>query len=151
MEKNRVNVPGALTTSVAAGSAFLLTTWLDSTLSRHPYNDLKLVGQMFTTKSPLWQIQGLVGHYSFSAVMLLVYASWAYNRLPGPPWLRGVLFVQIENSLLYPVAPILDKFHAGVRHAQLPPLLNWKTFFGQMLRHVVYGFVLGALYRPNKG
>jgi hypothetical protein len=38
-----------------------------------------------------------------------------------------------------------------MRRGQLPPLLNWKTFWGQMLRHVAFGAVLGLLYKPKKG
>ena len=149
MGKSDVNVKRALLAGIAAGTAYLGATWADSKLSSHPFNDLKLVGQPFTTKSPDWLIQGLAGHYGFSAIVSLAYASWAYNWLPGPGWLKGLLFLQLENTVLYPGAAILDPFHAGIQGGQLAPLLNWKTFKGQVVRHVAFGIVLGALYKPG--
>lgn len=146
MKNNHVDVERALVAGGAAATAFLATTYLDSKLSSHPYNDVKLVGQMLTTKSPFWQLQGVAGHYSFASVMALIYARYAYKRLPGPGWLRGLLFLQIENNSLYVLAPLLDRFHAGKKAGQLPPLMNLKTYMGQALRHVVFGMVLGAVY-----
>lgn len=146
MKNEPVDAKRAVFAGGAAATAFLATTYLDSKLSSHPYNDLKLVGQMFTTKSPLWQIQGLAGHYGFATVMALLYARYAYRLLPGPGWLRGLLFMQIENNALYVLAPLLDKIHAGEKAGQLPPLANLKTYLGQTLRHVSFGLILGAIY-----
>jgi hypothetical protein len=145
--KIRVDVPRALMAGMAAGTAYLATMWADNMLSRHKFNDIKLVGQIFTTRSPFWQIQGLVGHYGFSGVMALVYASQAYKRLPGPGWFRGFLFLQIENSVLYLLAPLMDPRHAGVKSGQIPRVWKWKTFWGQVVRHIAFGLTLGALYR----
>jgi len=144
---SNINLPRALLAGMAAGTAYLAAMWADNKLSRPKFNDIKLVGQVFTTKSPFWQIQGLVGHYSFSSVIALVYASQAYNRLPGPGWLRGLIFLQIENSTLYLLAPLMDPHHAGVKSGQVPPVWKWKSFWGQVVRHIAFGVTLGALYR----
>lgn len=146
LKNEPVDVEKAIFAGGAAATAFLATTYLDSKLSSHPYNDLKLVGQMFTTRSPFWQIQGLAGHYSFAVVMSLVYARYARRLLPGPGWLRGLLFMQIENNSLYLLAPLLDRVHTGQKRDQIQPLMNLKTYMGQTLRHVVFGLVLGAIY-----
>jgi hypothetical protein len=144
-----MNTPRAIASGLAAGSAYLATAWADSKLSSHPYNDLKLVGQMVTTRSPYWQIQGLAGHFGFSVVMSLLYARHFYKKLPGPPVVRGITFLQLENTLLYPVAPLLDSFHAGVGAREIPPLLSKKSFQGQVLRHIAFGAALGLLYREK--
>lgn len=141
-----VDIAHAVRAGSVAGTAFLATTLLDSKLSNHPYNDLKLVGQMFTIKSPLWQIQGLLGHYAFAITMAVVYDRYARRMLPGPLWLKGVLFMQIENNVLYVLSPLVDKVHAGEREGTLPPLMNRKTYLGQALRHVSFGAALGAMY-----
>ena len=120
---------------MAAGSAYLAATWADSKLSSHPFNDLKLIGQMVTTRSPWWQMQGLAGHYCFSVVMALLYARYGRAVLPGSGWLRGVLFLMLENTVLYPVGVPVDRYHAGVRAGELAPMMTWKTFRGQVLRH----------------
>jgi hypothetical protein len=150
VKDEHVDVQRAVGAGLAAGTAFLATTYLDSKLSSHPYNDLKLVGQVFTTRSPAWQIQGVVGHYGFSIFMALLYARYAYRLLPGPGWLKGLLFLMIENNGLYPLAPLLDRIHAGRRKGELPPLTSLKSFAGQTWRHVAFGLVLGALYRNVK-
>ncbi len=148
-KKSNVDVPRALFAGVAAGTAYLAAMVVDNIFSRHKFNDIKLVGQVFTTKSPFWQIQGLVGHYSFSGVMGLVYASQVYQRLPGPGWLRGLIFLQIENSTLYLLAPLMDPHHAGVKSGQVPPVWKWESFWGQAVRHLAFGVTLGAVYRDQ--
>jgi len=151
MTKNtQLDIPRALLSGAAAGTAYLAAMWADNKISSHKFNDIKLVGQIFTTRSPFWQIQGLVGHYGFSGVMALLYATQAYHRLPGPGWLRGLIFLQIENTILYPLAIPMDPRHAGVQSGQLPPVWNWKSFWGQVVRHVAFGVALGALYRDKK-
>ena len=150
MKAESVDVPRAVAAGLSAGSAYLAAVWADSTLSSHPFNDLKLVGQMVTTRSPWWQLQGLAGHYGFSVVMALLYARYARAALPGPGWLKGVLFLMLENKVLYPAGLLIDRYHAGVRAGELPRMLTWKTFWGQVVRHIAFGAVLGLLYRPKK-
>jgi hypothetical protein len=128
---------------LVAGTAYLVAMWLDNKLSSWQFNDLKLVGQIFTTRSPIWQAQGLAGHYCFSVLMALFYTRYACERLPGPGWLRGITFLMIENTVLYPLALPADKLHAGIRAGQLPPLLHSKTFLGQVVRHIAFGVALG--------
>src|SRR5687767_9033156 len=111
---DKVNVKRVAVSGLAAGLAYLATTWADSKLSSHPFNDLKLIGQMFTTKPPLWIVLGTAGHFGFSLLVALVYARYFYKRLPGPLVLKGVTFLQIENTLLYPAAIIVDRVHAGI-------------------------------------
>ncbi len=130
---------------IAAGSAFLAAMWLDNKLSSWRFNDIKLVGQMFTTRTPLWQIQGVAGHYAFSTMMAFVYVRYARQRLPGPSWLRGILFLMAENTVLYPAGLIVDRIHAGMKSGQLALLLDRKTFFGQITRHVAFGIALGLV------
>ncbi len=149
MEKREIDIRSAAIAGLSAGTAYLGAMCADNKLSSHQFNDLKLVGQVFTTKSPLWIIQGVIIHYGFSLLVAVAYAGWAYRRLPGPRWLKGLLFLQIENTALYPLAAIMDKFHAGVREGQLPPIMKWKSYWGQLLRHVAFGVVLGMVYRAR--
>ena len=144
------NLKSAIPGGLAAGTAYLGAMWLDNKLSSWQFNDLKLVGQMFTTCSPFWQLQGLAGHYGFSVLMALAYARYAQHRLPGPGWLRGVLFLLFENVALYPAGLIVDRMHAGMKAGHLPPLLHPKTFAGQILRHIAFGTALGVICRNEK-
>lgn len=139
------DIQAAIPIGVASGTAYLGAMWLDNKLSSWDFDDLKLVGQLFTTRSPLWQLQALTGHYGFSVAMSTLYIRYARKRLPGPAWLRGVIFIMMENTLLYPAAKVIDKMHAGMKAGQLPPLLNKKSFLGQITRHIAFGIVLGLL------
>lgn len=139
-----------VTTGLVAGGAFLGAMWLDNKLSSWQFNDLKLVGQVFTTRSPVWQLQGLLGHFGFSVVMAFLYARYVRARLPGPGWLRGIIFLQLENGVLYPATIVADKVHAGIKSGQLPPMINMKTFKGQVVRHIAFGATLGLLLGRGK-
>lgn len=149
--KSEVESPQAIVMAgLAAGSAFLGAMWLDNKLSSWKFNDLKLVGQVFTTRSPIWQVQGVAGHFGFSVVMAFLYARYVYPRLSGPGWLRGVIFLQIENAILYPATVAADKVHAGIKSGQVPPMINMKTFKGQIVRHIAFGATLGLLLGRGK-
>jgi hypothetical protein len=87
----------------------------------------------------------VVGHYGFSVIMASVYLRYARQRLPGPGWVRGILFLLMENVVLYPLGLITDRTHAGVRARQLAPVTNRKTFCGQLTRHAAFGLVLGLV------
>jgi hypothetical protein len=150
LAKSEIDVTRALLASILAGNAYLGAMWLDNELSSHPFNDLKLTGQILTTKSPAWEIMGVANHFSFAVVVSMIYARWAYSRLPGPGWLKGLLFLQLENALLYPGAALLEPRHAGMKSGQVPTLFSWKSWWGQVLRHVAFGIVLGLVYRPKK-
>ena len=136
----------AVVAGLAAGTAYLAAMWADNRLSSQRFNDLKLVGQVFTTRAPAWVIQGLLVHYGFSVVIALLYASWGVRRMPGPPWFKGVVFLQLENAILYPGAALVMPIHAGVKSGQVPSLFERKVIQGQLLRHVAFGLALGAIY-----
>lgn len=147
MKRAELDAPRALLASIVAGSAYLGAMWVDNRLSSHPFNDLKLTGQVWTTQSPTWEIVGVANHFCFSIAMSMLYAAWGYSHLPGPRWLRGVLFLQLENILLYPLAGLLEQAHAGVKSGQVPTLFSRKSFAGQVVRHLAYGLALGGTYK----
>ena len=147
-QSGKVDAHRAVSAGLAAGSAYLAAMWLDNRLSSQQFNDLKLVGQFFTIRSPWWIAQGLAGHYIFSVIMAFVYARFVYTRLPLPPPLKGIVFLNIENAVLYPLGPVVDRVHADIRSGQLPSMFTMKTFLGQVVRHIAFGAILGLLYRP---
>ncbi len=69
--------------------------------------------------------------------------------MPGPRWLKGVLFLQLENAILYPGAGLLMPLHAGVKSGQVPSLFERKVIQGQLLRHVAFGLALGIVYQEK--
>jgi hypothetical protein len=129
---------------LAAAAAYLLTNLLDMRLLRYPQNDLMLQGRMVPLFRPVWPLAGLVLHTGFSLALTALYAA-ARDRLPGPPWLRGVLFLQAENTALWTLVPLIDRYHPAVRDGQMPPLNTPRCFLQAVLRHLVFGAVMGAL------
>ena len=85
-----------------------------------------------------------VFHTSVGLVSALVYAAAAYPLLPGPRWLRGVIYVQgmwIVQALF--VLPWLHQGYFGVDISRTAPLWSWGL-------NALYGVVLGALYEPDR-
>jgi hypothetical protein len=146
MRDSKVDTGRAVVAGLAAGTAYLAAMWADNKLSSQRFDDLKLVGQVFTTRAPAWVIQGLLVHYGFSVAIALLYASWGARRMPGPPWLKGVLFMQLENAILYPGAALVMPIHAGVKSGQVPSMFERKVIQGQLLRHLAFGLALGGVY-----
>ncbi|MFL5735206.1 MAG: hypothetical protein ACJ78Q_18775 [Chloroflexia bacterium] len=145
-DSTKVYTGRAVAAGFAGGTAYLASVWADNRLSSQHFDDLKLVGQVFTTRSPAWILQGLAAHFGFSVVVALLYAAWGARRLPGPSWMRGVLFLQLENAVLYPGAGLLMPVHAGVKSGQVPSLFERKVIQGQLVRHIAFGLVLGWMY-----
>ncbi|MCA1708267.1 MAG: hypothetical protein LC808_35315, partial [Actinobacteria bacterium] len=83
-----------------------------------------------------------VFHTAMGLLMALVYAVFFYRWLPGPGWLRGLLFCQIPWLLQALV--VLPWTGAGLFGWQLSAL----TPFASFLLNALYGVTLGAIYRP---
>ena len=67
--------------------------------------------------------------------------------LPGPNWLKGTLFGLLFVLGVWPLTPVLDRIHPLIRRGDLPKF-NTPIAFGQNIaRHLLFGLVLGLLYR----
>lgn len=128
-----------------AGTAYLAEQALDMRLAPNRYDDLVLWGGFLSHRPMRQRLLGAAMHYSLSVVLAATYTA-ARPILPrGPEWLRGVLFVQAENALLYPMVPVLDAVHPLIRSGALPRLLTWRYFWVEIARHAAFGAALGAL------
>ncbi|MCC2627045.1 MAG: hypothetical protein K0S14_695 [Thermomicrobiales bacterium] len=67
------------------------------------------------------------------------------RRIPGPAWLKGVVFANVENAILYPVTRFED-IHPAIRTGQVDRYYNWPAFWQSVPRHIAFGAVLGMLY-----
>lgn len=139
--------------SLAAALAYLAVNALDMRLLRYPQNDLVLQGRMLPIfPKHLWPLTGLIMHTGFGATLTALYALLGRDRLPGPPWLRGVAWLLTENTLLWPLVLLLDRHHPAVRDGQMPPLSTMRCFIQANLRHIAFGAVMALAYEalaPN--
>lgn len=90
---------------------------------------------------------GLVLNLVLGLVWAMIYARWFVQRLPGAGWQRGMLFSLIPwlLSLLvfFPMSG-LGFFGSELDAGFLPAA-------GNLVLHLVYGAVLGTLYRADVG
>ena len=135
----------SLLAGVAGAVAYLAAQEVDRRLVNPRSNDLVLLGGMVTGDETAWRPLGLVLHLLAGASFGLLFDRVAAHRLPGPYWLRGILFAQIENTTLWPLVLLIDRTHVAVQRGQLAPL-NQPIYFVQgVWRHLALGAVMGAL------
>lgn len=139
----------ALLAGVAGAIAYLAAQEADRRLVNPRSNDLLLHGGMVTGNERAWRPLGLFMHLLAGASFGLLFDRVAAPRLPGPYWLRGILFAQLENTALWPLVLLIDRNHQAVKSGQLAPL-NQPVYFVQgVWRHVALGAVIGALLQPE--
>lgn len=134
------------TAGLAAAFAYLGIMYADMAITRSPSDDLLMLGRPVTGDPTRARLLGLVAHAGFGAAMGLAYGGVARRRLRGPDWVRGVSMMLIENTLLWPLALVADRYHPSMRSGELPRLNTPIPFAQQIVRHVGFGAVMGAIY-----
>lgn len=80
-------------------------------------------------------------HFLFGIVLALVYARFLVHRLAGPPIARGLLY----GVLVFCLAQIVFMPLVGAGFFSRGDIA---MLSGNLLGHLVYGFHVGAIYRP---
>lgn len=132
----------ALAAGLLASAAYLVANELDIRICRSPQRDLMLQGRLRPILRPVWPLTGLVLHAGFGVILALLYAA-VRERLPGPAWLRGALWANLENAVLWPLTPVIDRYHPAVQDGSMPRLATWTALAQAVWRHLVFGVVLG--------
>ncbi len=141
---------GALAGAIGA-VAFMLAMGLDLLVTRQRTNDLRLLAGMVPGGRRLWPVIGSVSHVT-NGIALGALFSRVHHGLPGPTWMRGLIFAQVENLFLWPIIIVLDHIHPGIKRGDLEPYNRPGPFAVEVLRHAVFGAVMGAAYErltPN--
>lgn len=136
----------ACAAGVVASLAYAGAMALDRKLAKSRVDDLILVGRPFVPNRPdLARPVGLLVHLANGTALALVYAAIAHERFPGPVWLRGLLFLNLENLALYPIM-LLSTHHPAVKDGQLDNYWSQSAFVQSLPPHAVYGLIVGPLY-----
>lgn len=144
-ESSGLSRPVAATVSgLVAGVAFLLVMEADLRLTGRNVDDLIILGRPMVRNPEQARRVGLAIHMVNSVGLAQLYRL-VEDRLPGSPWLKGTIFANVENSLLYPVT-YLEDLHPAVRDGQVDRYFSWPAYWQSVPRHVAYGAVLGSLY-----
>lgn len=118
---------------------------VDMRVSRNQADDFVLLGGVFGHDRQASRRIGAAIHVVNSAAVGAVYALTAANVSPLPGPVKGVIFALIENTLLYPVL-LSENRHPLIRSGQLVSYRTPTAFGQEVLRHIVYGAVTGAVH-----
>jgi hypothetical protein len=133
---------------LAAGAAFIAVLEADLRLTGRNVDDLMVLGSPFVAEPARARALGGAIHAVNSLALASLYAMLE-RRLPGPAWLKGVVFANAENLILYPVTRFED-LHPAIRTGLVDRYFTWPAFWQSVPRHIVYGLVLGVLYERLK-
>lgn len=134
----------AAVSGLAGGVAFLLVLEADLRLTGRNVDDLIILGRPFVQNPAHARRVGVAIHLANSVALAQIYRL-VEDRLPGSPWLKGAIFANVENLVLYPIT-VLEDLHPAVRDGQVDRYFTWPAFWQSVPRHVAYGAVLGSLY-----
>lgn len=135
---------GAVAGAVA-GVAYLVTAGIDNKLSGRRLYDLLLLARPFVRSRGNANALGTLIHFSNSAALGSLYGVLAEPHLPGPPVVKGLIFVTVEGTVFYP-AMKFESHHPAVKAGEIGPYWSWQSYFWNLPRHFAYGAVLGWLY-----
>lgn len=141
---NASTIKAATISGLAAGAVFALVLEADLRLTGNNVDDLLVLGSPFVSNPEEARRLGLAIHALNSVALAALYGK-ARPWLPGPPWLKGVIFANVENLILYPVT-LLEDLHPAIRTGLVDRYFTWPSFWQSVPRHVAYGAVLGILF-----
>jgi hypothetical protein len=134
---------GALA-GVAAAGLWAALQPLDKKVFGSAYDDVEMLGKAITRERG-WYAAGLAFHLANGALFGATYAQIA-PHLPVPPWARGPLTAVAENTALWPLVRLSDRFHPA--RDEMPALAGNRRALAQATwRHLVFGVALGELER----
>ncbi len=124
------------------------------------FDNTRILGSMITghTNGAAWWPVGLAAHAVLGTVWAIFYAYFFWSTFDWSPTLQGMLFSLIPAVLAgLIVIPQIGYMHPLVQSGKWPaPGLfglgwGWGAPIGEVLGHLVYGTVLGTIYRRPVG
>lgn len=140
MSRSRAAIAGA-----AAAVVWAAAEPLDRRLFGHDYSDVAMLGRA-VTRGRLWPVVGLAVHAANGAAFGLVFHE-VRVRTRVDPMRLGLALALTEHVALFPLAPLVDRFHPARGGPGLAPLATTRGFAQATVRHAFFGAVLGRLAR----
>lgn len=135
---------------VVATAAYSLAMEGDMSITGNRFSDVRFIQGLFGAKAATQQrflALAWLLHFLNGIALAEIYAAVGKRFLPGPDWLKGSLFGEIFIIAAWPLTPLADRYHPLIQNGELPQLANRTAFWQNIARHLVFGLVLGLLYR----
>jgi hypothetical protein len=142
----RISVRRAALAGAAASAVYAGEMYLDIALTGNPLDDVQLLEGALRGRLARFPILGALVHLLNGSALGIVYAV-VRPLLPGPNWLKGTLFGLLFVLGVWPLTPLLDRVHPLIRRGELPRFNSPVAFRQNIARHLIFGLVLGLLYR----
>ncbi len=101
-------------------------------------NIAKMLGDFMRMPS----VVGWIAHFMIGVIWAIVFAYFFAAKLPGAPWLKGVLFSLGPWFLMQIMASPMMGMGVFFSSSSTPMMM----VVGSLLGHVVYGAVVGGIY-----
>lgn len=135
---NRSNIGKGIAAGFAATIVLSLIMVMKQTMGLMPeLNPIHMLSQMMDTQTAA---VGWVAHFFIGAVIWGALYAWLDAKLPGPHWLRGILFA--TGAWLLMMIVVMPMAGAGVFGLQIGMMAPVAT----LVLHWIFGAVLGGLY-----
>ena len=143
--------PGrAALAGLVATAAYSLVMEADIYITGNRYSDVRFIQGLLAGKSSRHNMFPFLAwgiHFLNGIILAELYAAVFKRFLPGPDWLKGAVFGELFLLSTWWLAPLVDKYHPLTRSGELARLATWPSFFQNIARHLVFGVLLGLLYR----
>lgn len=140
-----------LPAGTAASAAYLAEQALDRKLLPNRYDDLVLWGGLIARHPRRQRMLGLAIHWCVGLSLAAAFDALEPSMPRLPRWIAGAVFVQLENTALFPSVALINRVHPAVRRGQLPSLWTWTYFWVEVARHLAYGVTLGLFPQAPSG
>ncbi len=133
-----------------ATAAYSLVMEADMSLTGNRYSDVRFIQGLLPGKSARQQKFAFLAwsiHFLNGVLLAELYAAVFKRFLPGPNWLKGAIFGELFLASMWVVAPLVDKYHPLTKRGELAKLATWTSFIQNIVRHLVFGLLLGLLYQ----
>ncbi len=118
---------------------------IDMRAFRFASDDFVLLGGVFGKSRKTSRRIGMVMHTANSAAVGMVYALTAASVSTLPGLVKGIIFAMIENAVLYPLL-LAENRHPLIKSGELVSYRSTTAFTQEVLRHIVFGAVTGAVH-----
>ncbi len=143
----------AFLAGVVGGAAMSVLMWMARTMMGMPANLEMMLGTMVADPSTTTWLIGFVMHLVLSGAIALLYAWGFENVTHRSGWLTGVSFSVIHIVIAGVFMGVIPMMHPRMPDPILPPgafmsNLGVMGIVAEVMLHVIYGAIVGAMYGP---